>query len=557
MLNQYNEAKFDRKIYADGLTRFLHSAIVILIGANYFIAPESFYPTTNILMLIIVAISFLYDFVPLFIKKFAWLGSAWPTVMIHYTVIAILLIFYVPPEHPYVYTLLILLVTAVFWLGSIGFWASVPFILAIFILSEWYQSGFLDATNIYQIAARSFLTIALGVFVERYTYTDVQERKKLVAFSEEANIERQRLVSLINSMADAVIAITVDGVIRIYNGASLFLLDTNEVLDGKNLRDMIRFEDTNNNEVDIIKQAKDASTIIKRDDLHFISNDNDRVDVSISISPIRINFNPERESEGFICIFRDITKEKTLDEQRDEFISIVSHELRTPIAITEANISTALLPKIIKDETKLSELLHQAHKNIMFLASLVSDITTLAHAERGDLAIDLEYVKIPELISEIEKNYQEDFAKKNLKLETKIDDTVTELYSSEPRIKEILQNYVTNALKYSEKGTVQLIVKADPDRKGVIFEVKDTGIGISQSDKPHIFEKFYRSEDYRTRQSSGTGLGLYVSKKLAQRMGGNVWLESKINKGSSFFLEVPSLEEQQKKAENKQSTQES
>ena len=101
-----------------------------------------------------------------------------------------------------------------------------------------------------------------------------------------------------------------------------------------------------------------------------------------------------------------------------------------------------------------------------------------------------------------------------------------------------MQNLVTNALKYTKEGSVT--IKGQREATGVVLRVIDTGIGISKSDQKHIFQKFYRSEDYRTRESSGTGLGLYVCKKLAEKIGLSLVFESRLNHGTTFLLTIPS-----------------
>jgi signal transduction histidine kinase len=107
-------------------------------------------------------------------------------------------------------------------------------------------------------------------------------------------------------------------------------------------------------------------------------------------------------------------------------------------------------------------------------------------------------------------------------------------------VREILQNFITNALKYTEKGSV--VVGAKPVKDGVLFTVSDTGIGISKSDQERVFDKFFRSEDFRTRATSGTGLGLYVTMKLARIVHAEVSLESELNHGSTFSIFIPNLQ---------------
>ncbi|HEX5744031.1 MAG TPA: ATP-binding protein, partial [Candidatus Saccharimonadales bacterium] len=125
-------------------------------------------------------------------------------------------------------------------------------------------------------------------------------------------------------------------------------------------------------------------------------------------------------------------------------------------------------------------------------------------------------------------------------LETDPDPKLELLYSSKLYVREILQNFMTNAIKYTAKGRVTLAAKPNP--KGVEFRVSDTGIGISKSDQERVFDKFFRSEDYRTREAKGTGLGLYVTMKLSRLVHAEITLESELNQGSTFTVFVPNLQ---------------
>jgi signal transduction histidine kinase len=106
-------------------------------------------------------------------------------------------------------------------------------------------------------------------------------------------------------------------------------------------------------------------------------------------------------------------------------------------------------------------------------------------------------------------------------------------------VREILQNFITNAIKYSEKGSIT--VGARPQKDGVVFTVSDTGIGISKADQERVFDKFFRSEDFRTRSNSGTGLGLYVTMKLTRLIHADISLESELNHGSTFSIFIPNI----------------
>jgi signal transduction histidine kinase len=172
----------------------------------------------------------------------------------------------------------------------------------------------------------------------------------------------------------------------------------------------------------------------------------------------------------------------------------------------------------------------------MYLAKMVNDLSTLSRAERG-LDSAVEDISPAELLSEIFKSYTDNAHQKGLQLDADIQSGLPHINTSRLYLEEILQNFITNAIKYTKTGSITIMGHKTKD--GVYFGIKDTGIGISKSDQRHIFEKFYRSEDYRTRETNGTGLGLYVTKKLAAKMGIKIEFESRLNHGSTFGFVIP------------------
>ena len=129
---------------------------------------------------------------------------------------------------------------------------------------------------------------------------------------------------------------------------------------------------------------------------------------------------------------------------------------------------------------------------------------------------------------------------KNIKLTISVADDIKSIQTAQLYLQEILQNFVTNAIKYTKKGAILVHVRTNAAGDAV-FSVADSGIGLSKSDQKRVFDKFFRSEDFRTRESSGTGLGLYVTAKLAHRLNATIDLESELNKGTTFTITVPSL----------------
>ncbi len=355
-----------------------------------------------------------------------------------------------------------------------------------------------------------------------------------------AELEHERLTSLINSMADGAIATNKAGNVVLYNGAALNILDINSSITGKPLSSILKLYDKNNQVIDIKTFVLQAKTPQTSRDLNLHYADGEKINLYISIAPVRLGYG-KNGAGGHVLLLRDITREKSLEEERDEFISVVSHELRTPIAIAEGNISNA---QFILDKTgnldQVKEALSQTHTQVTFLAGMINDLSTLSRAERGKLTIDIEDINAHELVEELAANYTAEAENKGLEIKIENDSSLEVLRSSKLYVREILQNFITNAIKYTERGSVTLGARKKAD--GVLFEVSDTGIGISKADQDKVFDKFFRSEDYRTKASSGTGLGLYVTMKLARLIHADIDLKSELNAGTTFAIFIPNLQ---------------
>lgn len=355
-----------------------------------------------------------------------------------------------------------------------------------------------------------------------------------------AELEHERLRSLINSMGDGVIATDESTKILFYNGAALNILDLNSEIQNKSLSSVLHLIDKNNQPVDIKALVRGATTSTSTRDYRLKYNDDSAASLYLSIAPVKLGYG-QQGMQGYVVLMRDITREKSLEEERDEFISVVSHELRTPIAIAEGNISNAefIVNKSGNDNSAVIDALHQAHDQITFLAGLINDLSTLSRADRGKLNVEIETINAHELVTELVKNYTPDAEAKGLKLYATLDPTLEALQSSKLYVREVLQNFITNAIKYTEKGSVTIAAK--PKDTGICFAITDTGIGISKGDQERVYDKFFRSEDFRTRKSNGTGLGLYVTMKLARLVHAELELKSELNKGSTFSVYFPNL----------------
>ncbi len=357
-----------------------------------------------------------------------------------------------------------------------------------------------------------------------------------------------RLTSLINSMADGVIAVNSHSKVVLFNSATLNVLDRNNVKIGDSLDDLMDLIDKNNHPVDVLTLVESTKLPTVNRDLRIVYKDGSASNLYISIAPVHLSYGQDG-LEGYVIMLRDITTEKSLEEERDEFISVVSHELRTPIAIAEGNISNAqLIVEKNGDIQMVTKALKDAHNQVLYLSDMINDLSTLSRAERGKLTIEIDQINVHELILELAGNYQPDADAKGLSIKTDIDPNLELLSTSKLYCREILQNFITNAIKYTQKGYITIGAKQKGN--GIEFSVADTGIGISKSDQERVFDKFFRSEDYRTRQSSGTGLGLYVTMKLARLTNADISFTSELNKGSTFIIYMPNISPVEAKAKN-------
>lgn len=367
-------------------------------------------------------------------------------------------------------------------------------------------------------------------------YEDLKTREEL---------QSRRLETVINSLNDAVLGVdTNDDTIRLYNAATLSLLDTNKDILGLKIDGLFRLTDENGAPLSFAKLIHGSKKVVERSDLIHTYESGQKINLYISISPIRDAFNDADQSdlEGVIVIIRDITKQKSLDDERDEFIAVVSHELRTPVAIAEGALSNIqfLLEKGGNVES-LEKTLDDAHQQVLFLSQMVNDLSTLSRAQRG-INLEPENIDIKSFLGELHGKYAGDAKKHHLKLE--LDSHVTgEVRTPRMAIEEVMQNLITNAIKYTAEGSVTIGAHRvdSPNGPEVEFSVRDTGIGISKSDQAHVFRRFWRSEDYRTRETNGTGLGLHVVQQLSSKMSTVIELKSRINHGSTFSFRLPLL----------------
>jgi len=248
--------------------------------------------------------------------------------------------------------------------------------------------------------------------------------------------------------------------------------------------------------------------------------------------------NEAGEITGALVLFHDITELKKMDQVRRDFVANVSHELRTPLSILRGYIETLLdNPETSREE--LSRILGVMERHSKRLDLLAEDLLTLAQLESGNPNLQLGNVDLSSFFEEVIRDWEKKLANKQLNLIVDLPPGLPTIRADRARLQEALYNLLDNAVKYSrEHGEIRLITRQRDDE--IALSVSDDGVGISKEDLPRIFERFYRADKARTRDSiHGTGLGLAIVKHITQLHGGRVEAESELGKGTTIRVILP------------------
>jgi len=357
---------------------------------------------------------------------------------------------------------------------------------------------------------------------------------------------------VINAIGDGVIAIDNKGVIQLINPAAQRLIGW-----GKqdaltlNYKSVLKLVNQKNEELDTatdpIQQVLNTNQQIRTNILSLITSSENKIMISLVVSPVG------DMGSGIIAVFRDITKEKAEEREQAEFISTASHEMRTPVASIEGYLGLALNPQTSQIDNRARDFILKAHASAQHLGHLFQDLLDVSKADDGRISNNPKVTDLVTLVHDIVQGLDQKATDKGLKLnfiplpddQNERDRTISPVFYvnlDNDHIREIVDNLVENAIKYTPRGEVKVDITSDEEN--VTISVKDSGIGIPAEDMPHLFQKFYRVDNKDTREIGGTGLGLYLSRRLAEIMGGRIWVESVYTQGSTFFVELPRISSQ-------------
>ncbi|BDG81040.1 MULTISPECIES: two-component system histidine kinase PnpS [Bacillus] len=243
---------------------------------------------------------------------------------------------------------------------------------------------------------------------------------------------------------------------------------------------------------------------------------------------------PDDEWKGIVLVFHDMTETKKLEQMRKDFVANVSHELKTPITSIKGFTET-LLDGAMEDKEALSEFLSIILKESKRLQSLVQDLLDLSKIEQQNFTLSIETFDAAKMLADIETLLKHKATERGISLQLNVPKDPLYVAGDPYRLKQVFLNLVNNALTYTpEKGSVAINVK--PGETEIQIEVSDTGIGIQKEEIPRIFERFYRVDKDRSRNSGGTGLGLAIVKHLIEAHEGKIDVTSEPGRGTVFTV---------------------
>jgi two-component system phosphate regulon sensor histidine kinase PhoR len=329
---------------------------------------------------------------------------------------------------------------------------------------------------------------------------------------------RQTLETLLNSMQEPVIAVAEDGRVLWANQRMERLLPSGVRL-GEPLVQSARDPDI----LRAVQTALESRDIVVARAAKIFSG---RV-FDLTAAPM--------PGGGVVAVMHDQTELERVEKTRRDFIANVSHELRTPLTSIQGYAETVLDHERLSDNAR--EFLEIIRKNAMRMARLTEDLLVLARVESGERNFRLEPATPQELLDEAVQTFQEIADSRGIELT--VMNTAESLVSVDrDALHQVFGNLIDNAMKYGEDGR-KILIGACEREDGVQFYVRDFGAGIPSEHLPRLFERFYRVDKARSRESGGTGLGLAIAKHVIRAHGGTIQVESELNHGSTFYFTLP------------------
>jgi two-component system phosphate regulon sensor histidine kinase PhoR len=339
--------------------------------------------------------------------------------------------------------------------------------------------------------------------------------------------ERNQSAAILASMEEGVVVIDSDQRVAFCNTAfcqAAGVADTQ--VKGRPAVELIRHSDL----LSMIRQALTSNDIIHGEVV--VGSIRTRSFAATS-TPIRSG----TDTIGAVMVLHDITEIRRLERARRDFVANISHEFKTPLTAIQG-FSETLLEGALEDAGSNRRFIEIIHDHSLRLGRLTNDLLRLAQIEAGKLNLEFQPANVIEIVEACLETTRVKASQKELMLEVRSDPGMPAVSGDLRSLQGVLQELLDNAIRYSSPGGL-ITIKTGLQDSSVVISVSDTGIGIPKADQERIFERFYRTDPARSRESGGTGLGLSIAKHLIEAHGGRIKVESEVGKGSTFSIFLP------------------
>jgi PAS domain S-box-containing protein len=376
--------------------------------------------------------------------------------------------------------------------------------------------------------------------------TDQAERLGVMLRTHRA--EASKLQAIVEGIADGVLVLDVERHVMLMNPAAARILGVEaSAVEGRHLREILGRSESKANRAlsqqlyDRLMTGMDhlgALESLQEDDapsLNFRLEAEKKV-VVVNLSSASLGGSGDLPS--LVTVLRDISREAEVDRLKNEFISTVSHELRTPMTSIKGYSDLLVSERVGTLSEQQRRFVRVIKDNADRLTALVNDILDLSRIETGRIKLQIEALDLVKLVNRAAESFQGQMAEKSVKLSSDLPPRLPSVRGDETRVAQILENLISNAWKYTGAGG-RVTVRAQVADGFVQVDVADTGIGISSRDLPNIFDRFYRAEQEEVQNVGGSGLGLSIVKMFVGLLGGKIWVQSEVGRGSTFSFTLP------------------
>lgn len=385
----------------------------------------------------------------------------------------------------------------------------------------------------------SGLAVALALLPALWWWQERRHRANLTnqqqRFNETSQREHQQLIerlhvrqqALFNGMIEGVLLLDEQGRVQMINESLRKVFDITTDIRGQTIMEALRWHEL----AALAARLAAQKHIIEAElEIHRATRRSLRVNATIVHSH-------SGAPAGQLFVFHDVTRLKELENMRQEFVGNVSHELRTPLSLIKGFAQT-LLDGAKDDPDQAGRFLQKIDKHSDRLLFLIEDLLAISRLESGHAAMNPQMIDLHDLTQRVLEDLSAPASARKVKLQNKIA-ARTSVWADTERLQQVLFNLVDNAIKYGRKsGTVTVGVNNNLADKLEVF-VADDGPGIPPDSLSRVFERFYRVDRARSRESGGTGLGLAIVKHIVHAHGGEAWAKSELNKGATFYFTLP------------------